>query len=106
MTDSSGQETDIILLLDIRGRVQGVGFRDFVQREADTLGLDGWVRNRRDGSVEAVVRGEKKLVERLLGRCHEGPAASRVDAVKIYGTERSALDLRPAGEKFAVLPTE
>lgn len=105
MTDGSREEADTILLFDIRGLVQGVGFRDFVQREADALGLEGWVRNRKDGSVEAVVYGEKKLVERLLGRCHEGPRAARVDAVKVYGTERSALDLRPVDEKFAVLPT-
>jgi acylphosphatase len=67
----------------ITGRVQGVGFRAFVKQKADKLALDGFVRNRKDGSVEAVVIGNPKKVETLIALCHEGPPTSRVTDVKV-----------------------
>mgnify|MGYP001175504721 FL=1 len=69
--------------LRIEGRVQGVGFRAFVEREARALGLDGWVRNRRDGGVEAVLAGPAGVVDAMIHRCREGPASARVDMVKV-----------------------
>lgn len=65
----------------VEGRVQGVGFRGWMTVLADELGLNGWVRNRRDGSVEACVRGDTDAVANLLSLCHEGPCAARVDRV-------------------------
>jgi acylphosphatase len=66
----------------INGRVQGVWFRAWTAQEAESLGLDGWVRNRMDGTVEAAFSGEKNAVEEMLRRCHEGPRAARVDSVE------------------------
>jgi acylphosphatase len=68
--------------LRIEGRVQGVGFRMFVERTAVALGLDGWVRNRRDGRVEAVVSGASDAVDELIERCRSGPPTARVDRVE------------------------
>ena len=56
----------------ITGRVQGVGFRAFVERAADRLGVTGWVRNRRDGSVEAVISGDTSKVDEMLTLCWRG----------------------------------
>lgn len=67
--------------LRIHGRVQGVGFRAFVYREAQLLGIDGWVRNRTDGTVEALVRGDQGTIADLLARIEEGPRWGRVDRV-------------------------
>lgn len=100
-----GPSDTIILLVDFRGDVQGVGFRDFVRREADRRKLEGWVRNRTDGSVEAVFRGEKRLIEDMLAVCREGPPAARVESIRGYGTDPEVFELRPAGVRFAVLPT-
>jgi acylphosphatase len=69
--------------LSIRGRVQGVGFRAFVEDEAMLRGLRGWVRNRRDGSVEAVAAGPAKDVEALVEVLRRGPPAARVDSVGV-----------------------
>jgi acylphosphatase len=65
----------------IWGRVQGVGFRAFVWREARRLGVDGWVRNRIDGSVEALVSAPTEIHKSLLSSLHQGPTLSRVDRV-------------------------
>jgi len=66
----------------VRGDVQGVGFRYFVQRHAWKEALAGWVRNRPDGAVECVAQGRPEAVERLLAALREGPAMSTVDAVE------------------------
>lgn len=65
------------------GRVQGVGFRYFVWSEAETLGVDGWVRNRADGTVEVLARGTIEELDRLKDRIQEGPRWSRVTSVLV-----------------------
>lgn len=67
----------------IEGRVQGVGFRAWVADEAHALGLSGWVRNRRDGTVEALFGGDVEAVAEMLRRCEKGPPAARVTGVGI-----------------------
>ena len=64
---------DIALLVRIHGRVQGVWYRAWTQQEALKLNLTGWVRNRRDGTVEAVFAGPRIQVEAMIKVCHEGP---------------------------------
>ncbi len=66
----------------VRGRVQGVGFRWFVEREAHILGIAGWVRNNADGSVEVLAHGTRDQLFGLCSRLREGPRAARVDAVE------------------------
>ena len=66
----------------VRGRVQGVGFRWFVEREAKTLGISGWVRNNSDGSVEVLASGTQEQLSGLRSRLQQGPRASRVDNVE------------------------
>ncbi len=70
------------LHIDIRGRVQGVGFRWSAVEEARRLRLTGWVRNTLEGGVEAVVEGERAVVDRFLEWCHRGPRMAHVDAVR------------------------
>ncbi len=65
----------------VRGRVQGVGFRWFVEREAHILGIAGWVRNNTDGGVEVFAQGTRDQLSGLRSRLREGPRAARVDAV-------------------------
>jgi acylphosphatase len=67
----------------VRGRVQGVGFRWFVEREAHLLGIVGWVRNNHDGSVEVLAQGTRDQLSGLRSRLREGPRAARVDAVEV-----------------------
>src|SRR5436305_12643886 len=66
----------------VRGRVQGVGFRWFVEREAHTLGISGWVRNNGDGSVEVLAIGTRDQLSGLRSRLRQGPRAARVDDVQ------------------------
>lgn len=66
----------------VRGRVQGVGFRWFVEREAHILGVTGWVRNRSDGTVEVLAVGTRDQLSGLRSRLREGPRAARVDDVE------------------------
>lgn len=90
-----------IVRVVIRGRVQGVGFRWWTAGQARDLGLGGWVRNRRDGTVEAVFRGSPAVVERMLAACREGPPSARVEAV-----EQHEATLEEAGQGgFEQLPT-
>jgi acylphosphatase len=72
----------ITRLLRITGEVQGVGYRDALRREALARGLTGWVRNRRDGSVEAVLQGPGEAVEAVIGWTRIGPPAARVSNVQ------------------------
>jgi len=68
--------------LSIHGRVQGVGFRDALSLQALQRGVDGWVRNRRDGSVEALIGGEPHAVQALVKWSRHGPPAARVDRLE------------------------
>jgi acylphosphatase len=83
--------------LMISGRVQGVGYRQWMQAEAQRLGLAGWVRNRHDGSVEAVVDGPAHTVGELIEAARTGPPAARVDAIETEQTEGgfSGFEWRP-----------
>lgn len=89
----------------VRGRVQGVGYRAFVEHEALRLGLEGWVRNRRDGAVEAVFSGEDMAVSHIIEACRRGPSAARVEAVEATEGEADLLAQRREGERFSVLRT-
>jgi acylphosphatase len=74
----------------VRGRVQGVGFRWFVEREAHILGIAGWVRNNHDGSVEVLAQGTRDQLSGLHSRLREGPRAARVDAVEVSDASPAA----------------
>lgn len=76
--------------LRIEGRVQGVGYRLWTERMAQELGLDGWVRNRRDGSVEAMFQGSPGAVAQMVELCREGPAEARVTEVEVLGETADA----------------
>jgi len=75
------------LLVQVRGFVQGVGFRDFLLMAAQRHRLDGWVRNRSDGSVEALVSGPTKAVEAFVSAATQGPRGARVNAVDLHNTQ-------------------
>ena len=94
-----------ILQVMIRGRVQGVGYRAWVEYQASASGLEGWVRNRRDGSVEALFAGPPTRVAEMVALCRHGPPSSRVDNVTSETAGEDDLNLRRAGEAFSVLPT-
>ena len=96
----------VIRHIIVHGRVQGVGFRAFVEVEALTRGVEGWVRNRRDGSVEAVFSGEADAVAAMIEACRRGPSyGARVDVLHQRDSDGDDLKLRRAGESFSVLPT-
>lgn len=83
----------------VTGRVQGVWFRGWTVDQARELGLSGWVRNRRDGSVEILADGPAAAIAELIRRCHSGPPAARVERVENEDSEEAA----PAG--FGERPT-
>ena len=89
----------------IRGRVQGVGYRYWVEQQARAHGLEGWVRNCRDGSVEALFAGPEDVVSNMVASCRRGPSSARVDAIDERPGDADALNLRRPGERFSVLPT-
>jgi acylphosphatase len=94
-----------ICRVTIRGRVQGVGYRAWVEHRAVAHGLEGWVRNRTDGSVEAVFSGPQDIVADMVASCRRGPSSARVAAVIDEPASSDALGLRRAGERFSMLPT-
>lgn len=89
----------MIRRLRVHGRVQGVWYRGWTAGQAGALGLDGWVRNRRDGTVEILLSGAGASVEELIRRCHDGPSAARVERVEVTESDETP----PAG--FAQRPT-
>ena len=86
--------------LTITGRVQGVGYRDWAVATGQRLGLSGWVRNRSDGAVEALIVGDEAAVGRMIDACRNGPAFARVDEIDVEPVD---LDVLPEG--FTRLPT-
>lgn len=89
----------IARMIRISGKVQGVWFRDWTVQTARALSISGWVRNRRDGSVEVLAMGEAFAVERLIQRLHEGSPPSRVERVEVKAAKAEAV------EGFARRPT-
>jgi acylphosphatase len=93
-------ETDFTSLrVQVHGRVQGVGFRDYLSVAADDNRLDGWVRNRADGTVEALVSGPTKAVEAFVAKAAHGPAGAKISAVDLHDS------LPPAEKGFRRRPT-
>ncbi len=96
---------DVIRHVVIRGRVQGVGFRAWTEYTALERGIQGWVRNRRDGSVEALLVGPPDVVDAMVAACRDGPRGARVDAIDQRDGTADELALRRRGELFSMLPT-
>jgi acylphosphatase len=93
-----------IIVVWIEGHVQGVGFRAFVQLEAEGLGIRGWVRNRLNGDVEALLAGTARHVDSLIETCRRGPAQARVVNLLVRMPEADELiDVPVRG--FHLLPT-
>jgi acylphosphatase len=97
--------TEVIRQVTVCGRVQGVGFRAFVEYQAMKLDLEGWVRNRRDGSVEALFAGPEAVVAAMIELCRQGPSAAHVATLADEAASVEALTLRRPGERFSTLPT-
>ena len=95
----------IIRHVIVRGRVQGVGYRAFVEHEAHRRGLHGWVRNRRDGSVEAVFAGPRSDVEAMIEACRRGPFSARVSELAQRDGTEADLSETAEGRSFSVRPT-
>lgn len=89
----------------IRGRVQGVGFRAWTEIAALERGVEGWVRNRRDGAVEAVFIGPADVVADMIEACRTGPPGAKVETVDQRDAAPAEVELRRAGELFSVLGT-
>ena len=96
----AGADADVCVNVRIRGRVQGVWYRGWTEEEAARRGLRGWVRNRRDGSVEALFCGPAALVRDMVDACWKGPPSARVEAIE----ESPAARFEGAG--FDTLTTE
>ena len=90
----------------VRGQVQGVGFRMFVEDAAAMHRVEGWVRNRRDGSVEAVFAGAPEAVRAVIEACRRGPRGGWVEAVDESDGTAEMLARRHPGQRFSVLRTE
>ena len=90
--------TTIAKHLTIRGRVQGVGFRQYMEYKARQFQITGWVRNRAGGSVEAVVSGTPEAVQAMLARARHGPPAAKVTAVEVSDSSETFA-------RFETLPT-
>jgi acylphosphatase len=97
--------SDALRHVVVSGRVQGVGYRYFVEQAARSRDLEGWVRNRRDGSVEAVFAGPADAVAAMIAACRRGPSSARVDTLRDEAANPDMLKLRAAGASFSVLPT-
>ena len=91
--------------LVVSGRVQGVGYRAWFADRAQRRGLEGWVRNRRDGSVEALLAGPPDVVTDMVAECRRGPPLARVGTVDVTAADPALLGMRLRGELFSVLET-
>jgi len=95
----AGQGADVTVSVRIRGRVQGVWYRGWTEEEATRRGLRGWVRNRLDGSVEALVSGAPDAVSAMVEASRNGPSGARVAEVAVTPAEDDG------GDGFVALPT-
>ena len=95
----------LICCLIIRGRVQQVGYRAWTERAALKRSVQGWVRNRSDGTVEAMFTGLPEAVEAMIEACRQGPPGARVEAIELRASTHDDYDLCRPGELFSVLPT-
>lgn len=105
MSDAGGNQSDsgsTTLHLTIHGHVQGVGFRWSMCEAARALGLKGWVRNRRDGTVEAVAVGPSEALTALREWARHGPRGAHVD--RVVEREAQTAEIAPAGSGFVSLP--
>ena len=91
------KNTHLTVHLSITGRVQGVGYRDSLRAESIRKGCTGWVRNRRDGSVEAVIEGPQEAVSGVIAWSRRGPPAARVDRVEVGEAEGGFTDFEVLG---------
>jgi acylphosphatase len=96
---NSPRSAETVVRLEIRGRVQGIGYRWSMAEEAQRLGVRGWVRNRRDGSVEALVAGAQHAVDRIVEWARVGPRHAAVASVDVFASSG-------AFASFEQLPTE
>ena len=96
---------DVIFAVVIRGRVQGVGYRAWAEITACELGVAGWIRNCRDGSVEAVLAGSEESVLTMIELCRDGPRGAHVMAIDQRQAHSAGLALRRPGDLFSVLAT-
>ena len=96
---------DLIVHVVIHGRVQGIGYRAWTEDEARERGIAGWVRNRRDGSVEALFAGAEGDVSAMIEACRAGPPGARIVTIDQHAAEAGELALRRSGEDFSVLGT-
>jgi acylphosphatase len=95
----------VIRQVVIRGRVQGVGFRAWTEAVALRRGLEGYVRNRRDGTVEALFAGPADAVAAMIEDCRRGPPGARVDSLDAHDGDPDLPSRRYPGERFSLLPT-
>ena len=95
----------IIRRIVVGGRVQGVGFRAFVEERALATGVAGWVRNRMDRTVECVIAGDPAAVEAIIAACRSGPLSARVDRCEVTEAGEGDLAVVRRGERFSVLAT-
>jgi acylphosphatase len=100
-----GQGRQVVRHVVIRGRVQGVGFRYWTEQEALLRGLEGFVRNRRDGSVEAVFSGSENVIAAMLDACRRGPPGAWITDIEDTEAGADILASRRPGERFSLLPT-
>jgi acylphosphatase len=89
----------------IRGRVQRIGYRAWTEYTALEQGLEGWVRNRSDGAVEAVFAGPAEAVDEMIDACRHGPPGAHVDTIDQRDGTANDLARRRPGDLFSVLPT-
>ena len=101
----AGRDAETVVRIIVRGRVQGVGYRAFVLSQARTHGVAGWVRNRRNGDVEAVLAGPGAAVKALCEICREGPPHAAVEALDLTPADQDDLSEADAQESFVLRTT-
>jgi len=91
--------------IHVNGRVQGVGYRVSLQDEARKRGISGWVRNRKDGAVEAVFAAPPELIDEMIAACRQGPRSGKVDGIEQRPATPAEFGLSRQAEIFSCLPT-